>query len=88
MISLREEFYKYKLIKSIRTNMSITVNKSCKKKYYVIYREDPNVGIYSVILTVLSHLRYAEENGLIPVIDMRNFDSEYVYPTLYGGGGT
>ena len=88
MISIREELYKYKLIKSIRNNMSITINKSCKKKYYVIYREDPNVGIYSVILTTLSHLRYAEENGLIPVIDMRNFDNEYMYPMTYGGGGT
>lgn len=55
-----------------------------KKKYYVIRRQDPNVGIFSCILTFLSHLKYAEEKGFIPVIDMMNFDNEYLYPEEIG----
>lgn len=53
-------------------------------KYYVIRRLDPNVGIFSCILTFLTHLCYAEEKGYIPVIDMMNFDNEYLYPEEVG----
>lgn len=47
--------------------------------YYIIHRDDPNVGIFSCILTFLSHLRYAESMGYIPVIDMMNYNNEYIY---------
>ncbi len=61
---------KYKTIKREKRDNRI---------FYIIKRDDPNVGIFSCILTFLSHLRYAEEKGYIPVIDMMNFDNEYLY---------
>lgn len=67
---------KYKTIKSDNRD---------NRTFYIIRREDPNVGIFSCILTFLSHLRYADEKGYIPVIDMMNFDNEYLYPEEIGG---
>ncbi len=44
-------------------------------KYYVIRRYASNMGIGSYILSNLSHIRYALENGYIPVIDMLHYNS-------------
>lgn len=62
----------------------INKEKSDNRIFYIIRREDPNVGIFSCILTFLSHLRYADEKGYIPVIDMMNFNNEYLYPEEIG----
>ncbi|MDR2889618.1 MAG: hypothetical protein LBV33_07250 [Lachnospiraceae bacterium] len=47
--------------------------------FYIIRRGAPDVGIFSCILTFLSHIRYAETKGYIPIIDMMHFDNEYIY---------
>ena len=55
-----------------------------KKKFYIIRRETPHVGIFSCILTFLSHLKYADEKGYIPLIDMKYFDNAYLYKNQIG----
>lgn len=68
------------LINKIKRNHKMINNEERDNRIiYIIKRDDPNVGIFSCILTFLSHLRYAEEKGYVPVIDMMNFDNEYLY---------
>lgn len=73
-------------LRNIYTNMKIRkmYYKNHKNIFYVIKRDEPNVGIFSCILTFLSHLKYAEEMNWIPVIDMKHFDNEYIYPEEKG----
>ena len=47
-------------------------------KYYIIYRKAGFVGIGSHIISNLSHFKYAEDNGLIPVVDMEYFHNIYL----------
>lgn len=73
------------LINKIKSKYKmINKEKSDNRIVYIIKRDDPNVGIFSCILTFLSHLRYADEKGYIPVIDMMNFDNEYLYSEEIG----
>lgn len=44
---------------------------------YIIRRDGHGAGFFSNYLWVLSHVMYAEDNGMIPVVDMKH------YPTLY-----
>lgn len=67
-----------------RKYRSINSESRDKETFYIIKRNDPNVGIFSCILTFLSHLYYAKEKGYIPVIDMMNFDNEYLYEEEIG----
>ena len=47
------------------------------KKYYVIWRAGRGAGFFSIVSSVLGHIRFAEENQLIPVVDMENFPNIY-----------
>ena len=47
-------------------------------RYYVIYRKAGFVGIGSLILSNLSCIKYAIDNGMIPVIDMQYFNNIYL----------
>ena len=48
-----------------------------KEVYYIIRRDGHGAGFFSNYLWVLSHIMYAEDLGMIPVVDMKH------YPTLY-----
>lgn len=63
----------------LRINRKKFYNHEKPPVFYIIRRGSPNVGIFSCILTFLSHLRYAEEKGYLPIIDMMHFDNEYLY---------
>ncbi len=54
------------------------------KTYYIIRRADPMVGLFSNYIVFAGHIRFALANGLLPVIDMRNFPNAYLEPKLLG----
>ncbi|MDO4329863.1 MAG: hypothetical protein Q4C66_11070 [Lachnospiraceae bacterium] len=54
------------------------------KTIYVIRRADANCGLFSYFITVLGHLKIADENGYIPVVDMQNYENTYLYPNELG----
>ena len=47
------------------------------KLFYVIWREGTGGGMFSNVFHVLSHLIYAREMGLTPLVDMENFPNFY-----------
>ena len=47
------------------------------KKFYVVRRANAKVGLFSLVLTNLGYIKYALEQGLIPVVDMSNYDNFY-----------
>lgn len=52
--------------------------------FYVIRRSDGHAGINSQFNTNLGHVRYAVNNGWIPVIDMQNYPNAYLEETKAG----
>lgn len=59
-------------------------NSNPDKKIYVIRRADANCGLFSYFITVLGHLKIAEENGYVPVVDMQNYWNTYLYQNEVG----
>lgn len=47
------------------------------KTFYVIWREPGRAGMFSNVFHVLSHLGYALELGLTPLVDMQHFPTVY-----------
>ena len=48
------------------------------KIFFVIRRNGPTVGLFSFLCTNLGWIKYALENGFIPVIDMQNLPNVYL----------
>lgn len=46
-----------------------------ENKYYVIYENQPQGGLFVYLINVCVQIAYAEHNGYIPVIDMLNFSN-------------
>lgn len=46
--------------------------------FYVIKRENENLGLLSYFNTNLGHINYAINNGWIPIIDMKNYPNSYL----------
>ena len=55
-----------------------------KPTYYIIRRQDPTVGLFSNYLIFAGKIKYALQNGFIPVIDMKNYPNAYLQPNLLG----
>jgi hypothetical protein len=54
------------------------------KKFYIIGFPRGKDGLLFIILCNLSHISYALNKGYIPVVDLQNFDNQYLDPgTLY-----
>ncbi|MBQ7153963.1 MAG: hypothetical protein IJR85_00185 [Synergistaceae bacterium] len=51
---------------------------------YIIRREAGNVGLFSYFITILGGIAYAEQNGYIPVVDMKHYPNAYLYESEYG----
>ena len=51
-------------------------NKNPKKIFYVI-RRTPGAGLFSNLIYVLNHLKIADSNKFIPIVDMKNFITIY-----------
>lgn len=49
-----------------------------EKIFYVIRRADSKVGLFSLVMTSLGYIKYALEQGYIPVVDMCNEDNVYM----------
>lgn len=54
------------------------------KQIYVIRRSDANCGLFSYFITVLGHLKTADEKGYVPVVDMQNYENTYLYQNELG----
>lgn len=48
------------------------------KVFYVIRRAGSKVGLFSLVMTTLGYIKYALEQGYIPVVDMCNDDNTYM----------
>ena len=48
------------------------------KTFFIIHGQDPKSGWGNIILRVLEGIGYAKENGLIPIIDMKNIKNQYI----------
>lgn len=59
-------------------------NMNPDKIFYVIRRCDAHAGINSQFNTDMGHLRYAVNQGWIPIIDMQNYPNEYLEPEEIG----
>jgi hypothetical protein len=55
-------------------------NENPDKKFLVIGEKlDKSQGLFSILSAVLMHIRYCVEHNIIPVVDMKNFDNQYLY---------
>lgn len=52
--------------------------------FYVIGRDNPIAGGWSLINTVLMHLAFAKDMGYVPVIDMQNYRNQYTRADEFG----
>lgn len=52
--------------------------------FYVIGRDNPIAGGWSLINTVLMHLAFAKDKGYVPVIDMQNYRNQYTRDDEFG----
>lgn len=48
------------------------------KVFYVIRRAGSKVGLFSLVMTTLGYIKYALDQGYIPVVDMCNEDNTYM----------
>lgn len=59
-------------------------NANSEKLIYVIRRSDANCGLFSYFITVMGHLKVADEKGYVPVVDMQNYENTYLYRNEVG----
>lgn len=48
------------------------------KVFYIIRRAGSKVGLFSLVMTTLGYIKYALDQGYIPVVDMCNDDNTYM----------
>lgn len=48
------------------------------KQIYVIRRQDSTCGLFSYFITMLGGIAYAEQNGMVPVVDLQNHQNIYL----------
>ena len=69
---------KKKYLENISPNRKYSFGKKNKKiKFYVIKRNYNFNGIFSNLIFVIDHIKYAKRNKMIPVVDMENFVTVY-----------
>ena len=51
---------------------------------YIIRRQAESAGLFSYFITILGGIAYADRHGLIPVVDMKNYNNPYLYPEETG----
>jgi hypothetical protein len=59
-------------------------NEHKDKTFYVVGFPRGTDGLLFIILCNLSHVSYALEKGYIPVVDLQNFDNQYLEPGNFG----
>ena len=48
------------------------------KTFYVIGVDEGWCGMFAILVHQLTHIAYAVENGLLPVVDLKNYTSQYL----------
>ncbi len=61
------------------------INNFENPKYYVIWRNGPYAGLFSIISGLLGHIKLAEESRLTPVIDLENYHCIYQEKSAING---
>lgn len=57
---------------------------SSGKMPYILRRREAEVGLFSCFITILGGIAYADSEGFIPVVDMKNYPNTYLYPDEVG----
>lgn len=52
-------------------------NDNLDKIFYVISFDYDTQGLFAIVKSVLSHIMYAVDKGWIPVVDLKNYSSQY-----------
>ena len=52
-------------------------NDNKEKQFYVVRRANAKVGLFSLVLTSLGYIKYALDQGYIPIVDMQNYGHLY-----------
>lgn len=47
-------------------------SENADKTFYVIRRANSKVGLFSLVMTTLGHIKYAVDKGYIPIVDLSN----------------
>ena len=87
-MGIKQQIQKIDFINHAYTNFKWRERKvSCgkdnkEKQFYVVRRANAKVGLFSLVLTNLGHIKYAIEKGYIPLVDLQN------YNPFYQGGAT
>lgn len=82
-MKIKENIQKIKIINDQYTKWKwrerkLTGEKSHKlQNIYVVRRANARVGLFSLVLTTLGGIRYAVENGMIPLVDLSNYKEDY-----------
>ena len=72
-IKKKKKFYRI----FIHTKDIHLVKKNKNKKFYVIKRNYNFNGLFSNLIFVIDHIKYAKQMNMIPVVDMENFVTVY-----------
>ena len=58
--------------------------KTFDKIPYIIRRYDSRCGLFSYFNTILNGIAYADQHGMIPVVDMKNYPNTYLFDDEVG----
>lgn len=69
-------YHKYLLFKGRQRKVSLG-SKNADKTFYVIGWNDERGGLFWLVNKVCMHIAYALDNGYIPVVDLKNYITQY-----------
>ena len=72
------------LIKRVSKIKSIADSNNSNKKFYIIARAGGPAGLFSYVLTATAQILYAISKGMIPVVDMQNYENLYLEIDIFG----
>lgn len=82
-MGIKQQIQKIDFINHAYTNFKwrerkVSYGKENKEtQFYVVRRANAKVGLFSLVLTNLGHIKYAIEKGYIPVVDLQNYNPYY-----------
>lgn len=57
---------------------SFSKNKNENITIYIVRRKSKDAGLFSYFITTLGGIAYAEEHGMVPVVDFQNYPNQYI----------
>ena len=52
------------------------------KSKYIVFRESNSCGLFSLLMTTIGQIAYADAHGMIPEIDFKNHNNIYLGANL------